>query len=306
MTWRLARTVGPVLALGVLTSGCERLSGPRAASTARYVVGGSYQADGMWYYPREDFQYDATGLASVLPDRRGQGSNRETANGEVADDASMSAAHQTLQLPSIARVTNLESGSQVVVRINDRGPAAPSRVIALSRRAAALLGIRPGGAAQVRVQVEEAPSLALRERLQPGPRLVARGAPRDGVVAETLAPPPGIRQSIRVRTAGTTPVRMTTPLPEEGISDPLPATARQVPARPGLLVIEAGSFGRFDEAHRVEARLSGLPARVERVREGCCERYQVRAGPYDSVAAADAALDRALRAGVLDARIVVE
>ena len=77
----------------------------------------------MWHYPREDFRYDATGLAERLPDRSGL-----TADGEAFDPASMAGAHPTLQLPSIARVTNLENGRQVA------GP--PQRPRARQARAA--------------------------------------------------------------------------------------------------------------------------------------------------------------------------
>lgn len=124
----------------------------------RALVGEPYQLGGRWYYPREDFSYTATGLASVLPDRT---AGRRTANGEIHDPAALMAAHRTLQLPAILRVTNLETGRSLRVRLNDRGPADPGREVALSRRAAELLGVPPGGAAQVRIAVEQEDSRAL-------------------------------------------------------------------------------------------------------------------------------------------------
>ena len=111
----------------LLLAGC----GPRKAAQApgaHYVVGPAYQAGGVWRYPAEDFQLDATGVATVLPDRAGL-----TADGEAYDAAAMAAAHPTLQLPAVAVVTNLETGAQAVVRVNDRGPDNPARVIGLTR-----------------------------------------------------------------------------------------------------------------------------------------------------------------------------
>jgi rare lipoprotein A len=86
----------------------------------------------------------------------------------------------------------------------------------------------------------------------------------------------------------------------------LPETVRQVAARPGQLFIDAGRFDGAEFAATRQARLSFLPVRIERRRLGRQTSYHVIAGPFGSVAAADAALDRALAAGVPDARIVVE
>lgn len=280
-----------------LLAGCTRK--PPAVPAPRYVVGAGYQMGGTWFYPREDFHYDATGIASVSPVARGL-----TANGESIDPAAATAAHQTLQLPTVARVTNLENGLSMLVRINDRGPAAPSRLVGLSRRAAELLGV--SGAARVRVQVEEGPSTALREQLQGGPRLQLAAAPRSAVASEQLAPPPGVGQSARGRNAGGATVATQAAAAPERVPDRLPETVARGPAQTGVLGIRAGSFGQASYANQVVARLAGLGARAEPQREGRVTRYEVRAGPYADIAAADAALDQARRAGVTDARIVVE
>lgn len=291
--------VAAVLLLCVASAGCVRRPTGTVGPT-RYLVGAGYQAGGTWFYPKEDFHYDATGLASVLPDRGGV-----TVNGEARDATAMVAAHQTLQLPSIVRVTNLDTGASALVRVNDRGPASAGRMIALSPRAARLLGI--SGTGRVRVQVDEAQSQALRDQLNGGPRLTVAAAPRTGVQSETLAPPSGVKQSSRGRSAGG-PVAVQASAVEETarVPDRLPEVVEQGAAMPGQLVIRAGSFGQAQYAQRVAAQLSGIGAQVGRVRDGRSERFEVRAGPFGSVNAADAALDRALRAGVSDARIVVE
>jgi len=145
------------LAVSLLLAACggaERPR-PRAAPTPGPVgdeqkIGRPYQVGGIWYYPQADEDYDETGEASWYgPNFHG----RPTANGETFDMNAVSAAHPTLPLPSRVRVTNLENGRALIVRVNDRGPFARGRIIDLSRRAAQLLGFAQNGTARVRVQL---------------------------------------------------------------------------------------------------------------------------------------------------------
>ena len=115
----------------------------------RYQLGKAYQVRGKWYQPKEEPGYSKSGLASWY------GSafhGRRTANGEVYDKYHLSAAHPTFPLPSYARVTNLENGTSVVVRVNDRGPFHEGRVIDVSSKTADLLDMKRTGTAKVRVQ----------------------------------------------------------------------------------------------------------------------------------------------------------
>ncbi len=114
-----------------------------------YQIGKPYQVGDLTYTPREDPGYDRVGNASWYGEMF---HGRRTANGEIYDMDSLSAAHPTLPLPVYARVTNLNNGRTIVVRINDRGPYARDRIIDLSRRSAELLGFRNNGTATVRVK----------------------------------------------------------------------------------------------------------------------------------------------------------
>lgn len=115
----------------------------------RYQVGKPYKIKNKWYYPKEQPGYNKTGMASWYgPNFHG----RLTANGEVYDQYALSAAHPTLPLPSYAKVTNLENGNSVIVRINDRGPFSSKRIIDLSAQASKLLGFQKKGLAKVRVR----------------------------------------------------------------------------------------------------------------------------------------------------------
>lgn len=104
-------------------------------------------------YPGRVPSFLQVGMASWYGDRF---KRRPTASGEPFDPKDITAAHRTLPLQTIARVTNLGNGRRILVRINDRGPYAPGRVIDLSRNAATQLGMKQDGVARVRVEVFDA------------------------------------------------------------------------------------------------------------------------------------------------------
>jgi rare lipoprotein A len=114
-----------------------------------YRVGAPYSVGGRTYVPEDNPNYRAEGVASWYgSDFHG----RLTANGEVFDMHSMSAAHPTLPLPSYVRVTNLSNHKSLIVRVNDRGPYSGNRLIDVSEQAANLLGFHGSGLAPVRVE----------------------------------------------------------------------------------------------------------------------------------------------------------
>nr|WP_083794904.1 septal ring lytic transglycosylase RlpA family protein [Bradyrhizobium sp. ORS 278] len=114
-----------------------------------YRIGKPYTVAGKTYVPEEDVNYRAEGMASWYGD---DFHGRLTANGEVFDMTSLTAAHPTLPMPSYARVTNLANGKSLIVRINDRGPYHANRLIDVSNKAADLLEFKGSGVARVRVE----------------------------------------------------------------------------------------------------------------------------------------------------------
>jgi rare lipoprotein A len=121
-----------------------------------HKVGNPYKVAGRWYHPvRNASAYDQTGIASWYG-RDFDG--KLTANGERYDMHALSAAHTTLPMPTLVRVTNLENGRSVIVRINDRGPFVKNRLIDLSYAAARQLGYEQQGTARVRVQTLDLPA----------------------------------------------------------------------------------------------------------------------------------------------------
>src|SRR3979409_66244 len=120
---------------------------PKGGGT--YRVGKPYTVAGRVYVPEEDAEYREEGMASWYGD---DFHGRLTANGEVFDMGSLTAAHPTLPMPSYARVTNLRNGKSLIVRVNDRGPYHGNRLIDVSNKAAELLEFKGNGVARVRVE----------------------------------------------------------------------------------------------------------------------------------------------------------
>src|SRR6202171_451068 len=120
---------------------------PKGGGT--YRIGKPYTVAGRVYVPEEDTEYREEGLASWYGD---DFHGRLTANGEVFDMASLTAAHPTLPMPCYARVTNLSNGKSLIVRVNDRGPYHGNRLIDVSNKAAELLEFKGVGVARVRVE----------------------------------------------------------------------------------------------------------------------------------------------------------
>ena len=287
------------LAAALLTiAGC-------AQPEPRYVVGDPYRLGGVWSYPQEDYALSETGLAEVLPAPVFGG---QTANGEVLMAQGLTAAHRSLQMPAIIRVTNLENGRSMLLRVNDRGPEKPGRILGVSPRAAALLGMTPGRATQIALVVDAEKSRAAAEGLpgQAPPPIAIAAAPRAAVAREELAPLPGTREAPRREVQ---PLPSAAPLTElapqgRGTMAPLTETVTQNAPRPGSLLVEAGQFSSRYGAEAVAARLPG--ARISQQGRGRNANFRVALGPFAEVRAADFALERTLAAGLSGARIIVE
>ncbi len=284
---------------------------PIGRQVGDYKVGKPYQIAGVWYYPKVDYEYRATGIASWYgPGFHG----RRTANGETYDQFAMTAAHPTLPMPSVVRVTNLENGRAVSVRINDRGPFKNGRIIDLSRRAAQLLGFERKGTAKVRVEILEEESrqhavLAQNKQLaqSSGGEAAPEAAPVTSVTAAPLPAPGGGGNQVAAAPAGasgggTARVSMdvdAVPWPDGRV--------KRTSVRASRIYIQAGAFLRRDNATRLSVRLSGLgKTRVVPARVGTQRFYRVQLGPLSSVNDADRRLKALIASGYTGARLVVE
>lgn len=280
--------------------------GESGGTIGPYKVGSPYQIKGQWYYPAENYEYTETGIASWYgPNFHG----KKTANGESYNQNDLTAAHRTLPMPSAVRVTNLENGRSIVLRINDRGPFARGRIIDVSRRGAQLLGFERNGTAKVRVDILVDESRQLKVAALNGGRQVRVAAsPREAVVSNPL-PSNGAA-------AGNPPARAEPSKPSREVqTESLPPARAPVltkevdvlPVSPTGIYVQAGAFSSLENALRMRDRLYAMgPTQISRFAVAGSEIYRVRIGPLDNVDVADVTLNQVVDAGVSEARLVVE
>jgi rare lipoprotein A len=244
-----------------------------AQGGARYKVGAPYQAGGVWYVPAEQPNYDEVGLASWYGD---QFNGKPTANGEMFDMNGISAAHATLPMPCIVEVTNLENGKTLQVRMNDRGPFHPGRIIDLSRAAAQQLGYFNKGTTQVRVRYV-------------GP------AQLNGMDAPTTIAANHMHALLPLM-----PIAPAAALPTPAATSPGVVTT----ARSGFAV-QAGAFSDRGNAERVAARLATAGrTNIQTLDRAGSTLYRVTVGSWASAEEAGTAREQVVSLGFAQAQVI--
>lgn len=183
------------------------------AAAPKYYIGNAYKVDDVQYIPSEDLTYNQTGIAGIIPTEL---SGQKTTNGEVFDASQMVATSKTLPLPTIAKVTNLDNGESVVVRVNNRGPFVNTRIMDLSPAAAEKIGLNSQAKVQVQVLTEQ--SIAVKN--------ATIGVPEPGT---TVQPAP--------------------------VAEPQPAAQPQPVATSGEYAIQLAAFYAQDSADAMAARM---------------------------------------------------
>lgn len=199
----------------------------------RYQVGRPYSVAGRRYVPREKPEgYTVSGLASWYGIAF---HGRKTANGEIYDRNSVSAAHPTMPLPSYARVTNMANNHSIIVRVNDRGPYHAGRVLDVSEKTANLLQFRHIGTARVKVDYLGPASLAGSDDTKLIASLSTSGPAR----------PPAGGTAVTTMVASIEPVATARPAPQRNSSllsfasqeedETAPVTRASAPAQPAVI-----------------------------------------------------------------------
>ena len=270
-----------------------------------YKIGQPYQVDNVWYYPREQPDYDETGIASWYgPDFYG----KPTANGEMYDGNQLTAAHKTLPMPVNVRVTNLDNGKSLVVRVNDRGPYARGRIIDLSKRAAELLDVVQTGTARVRVTYLTRADINGAPPPSETPPAIANAlpaAPSGKVDVAALGIVPGATVAAPAKAASLPAPAASIPATMFADNQPTGQVTR-VPVPPVTrLYVQLGAFSKMENAKALLNKVGG-DLRISTLQRGGQTLYRVRSAPLASVADADATLARITGAGANDAHIVVD
>ena len=270
----------------------------------RNHVGKPYQVAGRWFTPKVQPNYDKEGPASWY----GEAFNhRKTSNGEWFDMTRLTAAHPTLPLPSYAKVTNLDNGKDVIVRINDRGPFVGPRIIDLSKQTAEVLDFKNRGKANVRVQyIGPAPLNDNGRHLMAMNTELDRGTSLNRMIAAADRRRGG-SQVPDVMVAEAKPKKKKIVADVETVAYAPPETV-QTPDGSGLetsYFIQIGSFGNADNASRARDTFASVwPVQFSELEGNNGPVYRVRLGPIASGSDAQTALENAYAAGYADARLI--
>ncbi len=287
-----ALRVAGVLGLAVLVANCSAGNGidpkygvkasPRVVAEGqavpkgggRYQVGKPYQVAGRTFVPAENKNYKAEGMASWYG---AAFHGRLTANGEVFDRHALTAAHPTLPLPSYVRVTNMNNGRSVMVRVNDRGPFHGNRVLDVSKKTAELLDFQRLGTARVRVEYAGPADLSGSDdaRLLATYREDGRNAPAPIALAMASQPAPAI---------ATAPA----PVPSHGPESVAAAsyqpsvTAIPIPAPSPMLAAAPAVPASFTRGAAVAAPARPAPVRTAMVEQAATPAAMPGATTYAS------------------------
>lgn len=305
--------VSGAIAVVALATACASHKGTTVASRGMYKVGSPYTIDGVTYVPQEEFNHTETGVASWYgPGFHG----KYTANGEVYDQSGRTAAHRTLQLPSVVRVTNLDNGLSTVVRVNDRGPYARNRIMDVSRATAETLGMVGKGTAHIRIDQLEAESRTVKEVAIGGGGPAEQEAALARLASGRGAPPPPPPATMVAQPPAPPPVPTTSSWSNESIPPAPPAPPPSVSGSgatiaslashpPGGYYVQTGAFSTMANAERQRGLVTSYGS--TEVSSGSAagrEVFRVRLGPYTTPDAAGIVADRLKRSGYGDARVV--
>ena len=242
----------------------------------KYKVGDPYKINGQWYYPKVDYNYDEIGIASWYgPNFHG----KKTANGEIFNQYKVSAAHKTLPLPTIVKVTNLENNISLKIRINDRGPFVRGRIIDLSKEAAKKLKILNKGTAKVRVKVIEEESRKIANKFYNYKNFVSDAGKSEKVLVKNL---------------------------DEKKIDNMVTYNFEKKKLDNKVSIQVAAFNDIRNANLLKSKLFEFSAFIQRKFINGQYFYRVRLGPYKDRSIAKKILEKLNLRGFTKSKIIIE
>ncbi len=254
-----------------------------------YKIGKKYNVGGKYYYPKKDLNYNKTGIASWYgPKFHG----KLTANGEIYNQYSLTAAHKTLPLPSAVKVTNLKNNKSIILRINDRGPFVNDRIIDLSSKAADILGLKREGTGLVRVQILKDKSVLLE-------KLAKKGSFPEIAELEKKELP-------NIITPNKVTVKIKDTKNQKIISKKINYNLKNF-NKEYKIYIKLASFSSNENAEMMKEKVSYLEkVKIYKIYKINKTLYQVKAGPFSSVEKVDALHALLLKKGMQGAKIIIE
>ena len=256
-----------------------------------YKVGNPYKINGKWYYPAIDYDYEEIGIASWYgPGFHG----RKTANGEIFNQNKISAAHRTLPMPSIVKVTNLDNGLVLQrVRINDRGPFAGNRIIDLSKKAAEELGFVNSGTARVKVEILEDESR--KHAIENSDKKVTK--------VESAKVQKIKKVNIKDSSVSSNLINNWEEIEVKKTNKEVLSVNPIFKNKP--LAIQVGAFTDHRNAKTLTEKLSEFKAYIERIFVNNQYLYRVRIGPINDIGVAENIKDKLFKLGYTASHLII-
>ena len=256
-----------------------------------YKVGNPYKINGKWYYPAIDYDYEEIGIASWYgPGFHG----KKTANGEIFNQNKISAAHRTLPMPSIVKVTNLDNGLVLQrVRINDRGPFAGNRIIDLSKKAAEELGFVNSGTARVKVEILEDESR--KHAIENSDKKVTK--------VESAKVQKIKKVNIKDSSVSSNLINNWEEIEVKKTNKEVLSVNPIFKNKP--LAIQVGAFTDHRNAKTLTEKLSEFKAYIERIFVNNQYLYRVRIGPINDIGVAENIKDKLFKLGYTASHLII-
>ena len=282
---------------------------PKVVANPRYKIGNPYEIKNIWYYPKRDITYEETGIASWYGK---EFHGKLTANGEIFNKDIISAAHKTLPMPSMVRVTNLDNGNVLNVRINDRGPYIHGRIIDLSEKAADLLGFKDIGIARVKVKILVEKSLWLERSAKEGkfpgseaatnksikfPNINSASRPKVSIInTVTESNSSKLTKKSEIKTSFT-----------EILASSRQGNLRKVEPQETKIWVQVGAFASTLNANKVVSKISHIyDTNITTIELKGRILHRVRLGPTQEIEKADEILTKVFQLGYNGSKIIVE
>ena len=281
----------------------------KVVASPRYKIGDPYEIKNIWYYPKRDLTYEETGIASWYGK---EFHGKLTANGEIFNKDIISAAHKTLPMPSMVRVTNLDNGNVLNVRINDRGPYIHGRIIDLSEKAADLLGFKDIGIARVKVKILVEKSLWLERSAKEGkfpgsedttneiiklPNINSASRPKVSIINTVTDSNSGkLTKKNEIKTSFT-----------EILASSRQGNLRKVEPQETKVWVQVGAFASTLNANKVVSKISHIyDTNITTIELKGRILHRVRLGPTQEIEKADEILTKVYQLGYNGSKIIVE
>ena len=281
---------------------------PEVIAQPKYKIGNPYEIKGIWYYPKRDLTYEETGIASWYGEKF---HGKLTANGEIFNKDIISAAHKTLPMPSMVRVTNLDNGNVLNVRINDRGPYIHGRIIDLSEKAADLLGFKDVGTARVKVKILVEKSLWLersaKEGKFPGSEIASYKSLEFPSINSVSRPKVAIIKTVTDDKEILVKNNQNKTNFTEILASSRQGNLRKVTPQETKVWVQIGAFASTLNANKVVSKVSHIyDANITTIEHKGRILHRVRLGPTQEIEKADEILMKVFELGYNGSKIIVE